>query len=484
VRRSARAVNRRNQPEEQGASHREEPQYGHGRSVDSDFLRTGEVGRAEIAQQRDAGVGERDSNGRRAQREQRALRQQVPHDASARRAERGANGQFPPPAGHARDQQVRRIRARDQPHQRDGGQREPRDRPDVADDVRPQIHHGPGGLVVLVRRAPDWENPFVDRAKLLRGGRSRRAGGETSDRRDQERPFPRRRRPLGRHEERMRLLERADARRQDADERVVRAVEADRPADRVVASAQPLLPEAMAHDDRRRRARLTVGFPEVPPHDRPDAEQSEVRPRHNPSAESLGGIAVVERHRPIRVGRDLFELSLLGLQCQVVGKREPPDVGRRVRVEADELVRIRVGERPQKRRVDRAEDGGRGADAETDGGDDRQRHHRRPAQPSKTDSKILREVFEHQPPPHRILLSIVLPTAIFASGVQIAELPERFTASAVIGPPARFQIVAPHLQMEVELFVDVRSHVVRSAAQVPEGTPARILSAHSPHRGL
>ncbi len=56
------------------------------------------------------------------------------------------------------------------------------------------------------------------------------------------------------------LLQRSDFLRQDARQRVVRAVQPDRLPDRVLPAAQALLPERMAHDHRRRTARPRIRF--------------------------------------------------------------------------------------------------------------------------------------------------------------------------------------------------------------------------------
>ena len=122
----------------------------------------------------------------RAHGKHAALRQQIAHDATARGAERRAHRQLPAPARHARDQQIRRVRARDQPDERDGGERQAGDRRDVADDVRLQIHHAPRRLVVLIRGLPDREDPPVDGAQLAgrrRRGRRRVAAGRSPCRR-------------------------------------------------------------------------------------------------------------------------------------------------------------------------------------------------------------------------------------------------------------------------------------------------------------
>ena len=91
----------------------------------------------------------------------------------ARGAERGADGELAAPAGDPGDEEVRRVRAGDQPHQRDRGQRETAHRLHVADDVGLEVHHAPRRLLVLVRGLPDREQAPVDQ----RAARRRRPRG-------------------------------------------------------------------------------------------------------------------------------------------------------------------------------------------------------------------------------------------------------------------------------------------------------------------
>ena len=54
------------------------------------------------------------------QRQHDALGEQLPDDAAARAADRGADGDFPPPAGRPHQQQIGDVGAGDQQHQADG----------------------------------------------------------------------------------------------------------------------------------------------------------------------------------------------------------------------------------------------------------------------------------------------------------------------------------------------------------------------------
>ena len=90
------------------------------------------IGRADRARQRDPEP--RESHAERARRALRAPRspQQVRNDPRAGRAERGANRQLAPAAGHARENRFEALTHAIEPHERDCGDREPRERTELA----------------------------------------------------------------------------------------------------------------------------------------------------------------------------------------------------------------------------------------------------------------------------------------------------------------------------------------------------------------
>src|SRR5204862_1877899 len=106
---------------------------------------------------------------------------------------------------------------------------------------------------------------------------------------------------LRRHEELLAVFERTHGARQNADQRVVDAVEANRAADHVRLPAETLLPEPVADDDRRRAPWPAVRFFEAAADRRLYAEQREIRRRHDPASQALGDTAVAECHRSVCV---------------------------------------------------------------------------------------------------------------------------------------------------------------------------------------
>ena len=150
--------------------------------------------------------------------------------------------------------------------------------------------------------------------------------------------------------------------------------------------------------------------------------------------------AVAEADRAIGVGGVPHESRLLLGEREVVGHREAKLERRRVGVDAHEVLGLRVRQRPQHRRVDRAEDRGGGADADADGDDDRQRQHGRAQQAAQTDAKVLREILEYQRALHLVFLLFILPPAILAASPRdrrTAASPRALRRPRVMPPASR-----------------------------------------------
>ena len=100
-------------------------------SIERDFLRARKVAPANIAQKRDACRGEHDAPGCGRQGNQGALGQEVANDACARGAQRGPYGKLAAATRNASHEQAGAIRTSDQPHERDGCQRQYCSRADI-----------------------------------------------------------------------------------------------------------------------------------------------------------------------------------------------------------------------------------------------------------------------------------------------------------------------------------------------------------------
>ena len=229
----------------------------------------------------------RDTNQRGADREHAALGQQQANQTRPRRAERRSNGQLAPAAGHAREQQAGRIGAGDEPHHGHRGHRDAGHRLRVADKIALEVRQAPRRTVVLIRRAPHRKHPRADQRQL---GRRRTAIGfpaQASDGPDEERTLAQRLCPLGGEKELPAPLERPEGVGEHADQRVVGAVEMDGPADRAHPAGQPIGPERMADDDRRRMFGLRIVRRELAADRGPEPQQIEVTPGDDAAANQL-----------------------------------------------------------------------------------------------------------------------------------------------------------------------------------------------------
>jgi hypothetical protein len=81
--------------------------------------------------------------------------------------------------------------------------------------------------------------------------------------------------------------------------------------------------------------------------------------------------------------------------------------------------------------VNGAEDHDRSADPQSDGGDDRHRHHRCSQQAPKTYAEVRYQIAKHQPALHTRLLLLILLPAVLPRAFQVSELPQRFATCRV-----------------------------------------------------
>ena len=131
-----------------------------------------------------------------------------------------------------------------------------------------------------------------------------------------------------------------------------------------------------------------------------------------------------------------------------------------------------------------AEDRRGGADAETDRHDDRQRQHRHAQQAADADAKVLHEILEHQRALHYRLPCFILLAAIPPRRLEIAELPHRLRARLIARHPRATSSSIAHLDVEVQLFIDIRLHRcaaadtrMASSAPVPLPLPVTFMLA-------
>ena len=143
-----RALHRRREAEDQRRHEREQERRQEDAAVERRVGEPRNVGRPERDQRRRAPAGERE-RARRADRiEHRRLRQELPHEPPAPRAERLADRDLAVARGRARQQQVGDVRARDEHDEADGAEEDVERRLHVAHRVVLQRRHA--GAHVLV----------------------------------------------------------------------------------------------------------------------------------------------------------------------------------------------------------------------------------------------------------------------------------------------------------------------------------------------
>jgi hypothetical protein len=123
----------------------------------------------------------RDADQRGACSKGARLDENVLHELPSRGAKRSTNGQLPSAMQSARDEQIDRVRARDQQHASDSSKDEEKPGADVPHDARLKIHGAPRGLLVLIRRTPDQKKPGVGRVQRVESRGARDVRSQSSE---------------------------------------------------------------------------------------------------------------------------------------------------------------------------------------------------------------------------------------------------------------------------------------------------------------
>ena len=303
---------------------------------------------------------------------QDALGEKLEDDASAGRAERGADGDFFSPRGETGEQKIRDIRASDEQHAADGGEQREQHRPLRADQIFMERDHAHAGLCVHLVGIRGLVAP-VDDVQLFVGLRAGHAGFHPAEDREVARAALD---DIGRQSF---LLEHArqpdvglvkrkfDRRRRDADDRERCPVQRDRLAEDTLVAAETFLPEGMAQHRDVRTARAIVIGGEGAAEERLDAERAE---------EIFGDANALEIFRIAPAGEGESGERLRGELGETLLLIAPGGVARPGNIRAieaafgertpgaHELLRLRIGERTQEERVDGGEENGVGANAE------------------------------------------------------------------------------------------------------------------------
>ena len=131
---AARQLQRREKADDDPRGHRDDRCEQQDRAIEPDVRRARYAGAAQPREPRHRRIREAETGRRAGNRERHALGEQLPDQPRAIGAQRGAHGQLAPAHRALREQQIRKVRARDQQHERDGAAEEQQDRPGVFDD--------------------------------------------------------------------------------------------------------------------------------------------------------------------------------------------------------------------------------------------------------------------------------------------------------------------------------------------------------------
>ena len=323
-----------------------------------------------------AETGQGDAERAAGRGEHEALDQELTDQPPAARAEGRPHGHLVPPAQRPREQQVGDVRAGDQEDEADRARQDRERRPHRTRELVAEGNdrHRSGRIVGGVLGS----EPAADSIEVFAGLGEGDALFQASDRLQvlaaaagvrRGRVVAERRPDLGRLVE-VRREQRLEGGRHHADDLEVLLVHPDLPADDGGVGAEAPPPERVAQDELAPRVRPVVRRLEAPAERRADAEQVEVV-RADPHARDALGLAAL-RQRRLPEADDRGRLKGARLVAKVGEGRKPDVVGVAFGLpvaEEDEPVRRGVGQRLEERRVEDAEDGRVGADADREGGE-------------------------------------------------------------------------------------------------------------------
>ena len=426
------------------------------------------------------------------QAQQRRLGQQTPHERPARRAQRQAHRDLLAPVECAGEQEAGEVGARQQQHQPDDHHQQPRRRPDEDVQRREDQHVGerqehelPGWIPVL-HAVPSELRGYRPDDRLGLGQRD--AWPETCL--GEERVVA----PIVDHRGSVELLDHhvrnVERRRQAADgarevgrphpdHRVRAAADAHLVSDDVRVAGECALPVSIVeHHDRMPAARDVVARQQGASDRRLDSQQREVaagdRLRgHHADASNLGA---VDRHRHELGGRDVAE-GLGGAVADIleIGVGQRAELERcLVQVEVDDLFRPLDRRVAEDHRVDEAEDGRVGPDAEREREDGNRRERRAPGQGPNAVAGVALQ--SRQPGPaapavtHRILVRFDAAEGGARPSTRFPPVDSRLAHQAL-----RF-----HVEMEAELLVHPLLYLFTEQPKAETGAGG----VHPPHQVL
>ena len=395
-----RALQRRQQPEEDSGANRESrgeqqhaPVEPNEHAVLTDARHSGCVDRQQRA---DAEHAEAESEDATHHRQRHAFGQQLPDDASAAGADGGSQGNFTLAGRGTHQQQVRDVGAGNEQHEGDGGAENEQRGPRAPDKHR---------LHALETETSSVAERVRELRRVFRGGQlqprlpllERHASLETSRRLEEVALIDRVRIELERHPQLRRLSDFGQVERgtDDADDFVWIAAELNRLPDDVGIAPEPARPQPVAeHGDAGTSRQIFLARKRSTLEQR-RAKQLEVVRAHlsGPKLLGDGAAGVVDDVRPIG-GRVLNDRRLLPPVRELRRRRDRTALSLPIRAhEEHDVVGLRERQRLQQHRAHDREDRGIGTDAKRQRRDRRGREHAVLAKHPERVSEILQEEF-------------------------------------------------------------------------------------------
>ena len=343
---------------------KEEREHEH-RKTDRDALEARQARGRQGDQSADSGQRPHDAEDAAGEGKQEGFGQELAHQPSAWRPESAADGELAVAHRGLREQQVRHVRARheqQESHRAEENQqrpaRFPRDR--VLERLDRPVHEK---VVALLARS--FVDPACDRADVPVRLRDRHTAAQAPDGaavvRSTARVFSV---EAGRHPQ-LRVRGKAESGRKHADDGVHLAVDLQVRLREVALRPEVLPPVPLADEDGGRGSLLVVGRAEVPPEQRPDAEDPEEAGRHVRHVRARGLEGARNRHEVVVVPGHRLETAVLIPEVVEVRVRQARGPALRGDLEdGHDPARVGVRQRPKKDAVDDAEDGRRRADTE------------------------------------------------------------------------------------------------------------------------
>jgi hypothetical protein len=401
-----------------------------------------------------AGDGEHGANRAAGDSDDGALGEHLSREASASGAQGDADGELAVPRRSTSEHQVGDVGARNEEHEAAGAEHDEERSGEVAGEVladRDELRDPPPVVPGELGR-----EPRRDRVEIGAGLGDGDAGAEPPDRAGVDAVAVRLAHRIGdERDPQLAAIRKAEPRGHDPDDGMRGSVDRDRAAEQVGA-AEAALPEPVAEDDDVRSAVLLLLGTEGAADQRLHAEQGQEIGGHAGPLDALGPRLVGERVARPRPHAERGEGAVLRPPREVVGDRDV-DVSRgavdALRIDGDEPVGVRIGERPDEDRVDGAEDRRRHSDPQGDAGGGGHRERRAAPERATGESDILphrvHPVHERPPPP----TSEVDRHARIGDAGHVAELASGLRASGVARHPAGDEVVDARLDVEAKLVV-------------------------------